>query len=70
MRWVWALLMAACGEAQKPIVPPNPVAADCISDRTIAQLQCVKDAGSLPVDDCIARAKAANECVDGGAKAR
>lgn len=68
MRWTWVLLVAACGEAQKPIVAPNPQAADCISDRTIAQLQCVKNAGRLSVDDCIARAKAANECIDGGAR--
>jgi hypothetical protein len=59
------LFAAGCHD-DKPVVVANPVAADCIADRTIAQLGCVKDAGGQPVDDCIAKAKAAKECVDGG----
>jgi hypothetical protein len=51
----------------KPIVVANPVAADCIIDRTKAQLDCVKEAGTeRQADECIAHVKATQECVDGG----
>lgn len=53
----------------KPVVTANPVAADCIIDRQKAQLDCVKEAGTeRAADECIAKVKAAQECVDGGAR--
>lgn len=76
-QWVWLLavllnvsgMLYACGGPEKPILAPNPIAADCIIDRTKAQFDCVKEAGTeKAADECIARVKAAQECVDGGSR--
>lgn len=53
----------------KPVAAPNPTAADCIIDRTKAQLDCVREAGTeKQADECIAHVKATQDCttVDGG----
>jgi hypothetical protein len=61
-----ALATAACHD-DKPIETPHPVEGDCVIDRTQVQLECVKTAPtSAAADECIAKAKAAKECTDGG----
>lgn len=62
------VLFVECHEDQ-PVVSPNPQAADCIIDRAKAQLDCVAEAGTeKAADECIAKVKAAKECVDGGSR--
>lgn len=66
MNRILLVFLIACHD-DKPIVTPNPGAADCIVDRTKAQLDCVKDNDSgAAADKCIADVKAKQECVDGG----
>lgn len=57
------LLLATCHD-DKPIVQPNPQAADCIMDRTKAEIDCVKDNKTrVEADACIEKVKATQECV-------
>lgn len=73
--WRWAIFLNVTGMAfsysgchdDKPIVAPNPKAADCIVDRTKAELDCVKDKPSeAEAQACIADVKKKQNCVDGG----
>jgi hypothetical protein len=56
-----------CGGPDKPVVAPNPTAADCIAARTKAELDCItQNDAEAAADRCLADVKRTHECVDGG----